>query len=736
MRKLALFTAGFSAAAAVYVYLFREVRALWIAGACLLVSPVCLKLGLRRISAILLGLCAGLVWCFGYQQIHLAPADRLCGREQVLTVTLTQDPVETTFGCRAMVEISVDGISYDAVLYGKEDLQKADAGDRVTGTMKVEAAGLDISDGESLYHRSLGAMLILFAQDELAVEDVQPVWYVRLRQWLQDRIDVLYTGDTAGLICAILTGDRSGLPYAVENDLSVAGMSHTIAVSGMHVSILLAMLAFCLGGDLRLTAIIGLPAILAFTLMTGASPSACRAAVMQSMMLAAPLIHRRNDPVTTLGAAVLLLLLQNPWSIASVSLQLSAASVGGLLLFSGPIQRRILSLRKKPEPVLRFAASGLSASLSATLAALPLTVFYFEKISIAAVLSNLFLLWAVTAVFTLGLLSCFLGGAGVVLAVPVHWLSSLILTGCRWIASFPYAAAYPQNLPLMIWAVLAYGLVFWLLFAKQLRPLPVLAVMSTLFLCCILWGRYRFLAGNPVIRVLDVGQGQSVLWEAGGFTAVIDCGGQYPHEAGELAARSLHSGGQTSVDAVIVTHYDSDHAGGVLQLLDRVDAGIVLLPDIPDESGLRQAIETAAETQGCPVVPVSDLTELEFSGGKLTVYPPVFRENDTNSGICVLASAAEYDMLITGDLDRFLEMRLLSRWDLPQVELLVAGHHGAWDSTCQALLDRVKPQVAAISVGTDNSYGHPAQETLDRLAAAGTAVYRTDLDGTIVFRNQ
>ena len=136
----------------------------------------------------------------------------------------------------------------------------------------------------------------------------------------------------------------------------------------------------------------------------------------------------------------------------------------------------------------------------------------------------------------------------------------------------------------------------------------------------------------------------------------------------------------------------------------------------------------------CPVTMVSTLTELEFSGGKLTVYPPVSRENDNNSGICVLASAAEYDILITGDLDRFMEMRLISQWQLPQAELLVAGHHGAESSTSTILLETVRPKTVAISVGADNHYGHPSAETLERIQAAGAAVYRTDLQGTLVFR--
>ena len=231
-----------------------------------------------------------------------------------------------------------------------------------------------------------------------------------------------------------------------------------------------------------------------------------------------------------------------------------------------------------------------------------------------------------------------------------------------------------------------------------------------------------------------MGQGQATIWEYEGFTAVLDCGGSYPEEAGEQVVRTLHGGGQTHVDAVVITHYDADHAGGVPQLLYRLRVGTLLLPDVPDESGLRQKIVDAAEAAGCRVVLVSAETELEFSGGKLTVYPPISRENDNNSGICVLASAAGYDMLMTGDFDQYLEMRMISRRQLPQVELLVAGHHGAKSATSQVLLDMVMPQNVAISVGADNYYGHPSPDTLSRIEACGAGVFRTDIDGTLVFR--
>ncbi len=736
MRKLALFSAGFALAAALFVYLQWGRWVLWPAGICLVLSPCCLRLGLGRCCAVLLGLAAGLLWCFGYGEIRLGPADRACGNQQVICAVLLDSPEETAYGSRAVVEVSLEEKNYRAMLYGEENLMAAKPGDQVRCLAQIKSS-LSREDQENrFYHRSAGTMLLLYAQSEPELQSGTPTWTTALRLWFQKRICSLYGEEISPLLLALLTGDQRNLSYARRNDLSVAGLSHVVSVSGLHVAVLLSALAMCFGYHPRLTALFGIPVLLAFVLMTGAAPSACRAAVMQILMITAPLVRRENDPWTNLSAASLLLLMENPWSIADVGFQLSFAAVSGLLLFSSPLQKRLLGQKKRPGFLWNMAVSGIAACLSATVATLPLTTYYFGILSLCAVLTNLLTLWAVNIMLILGLASCLLGGMGTVLALPVTVLSHYVLWLVETAARFPYGAAYLSNVPLMVWGVCAYVLATWLLLREKPLSFWPLTVMTAAFLTCILWGRWEYGHNAPVYRILDVGQGQCVLLELGELTAVVDCGGEYPEEAGEIAARTLHSGGQTHVDILALTHYDSDHAGGAEQLLHRVSVGMVLLPDVPDERGVRAAIEKAAEEAGSRVLAISSLTKMSFRGGEITVYPPCFREDENNGGICVLATAEEYDILITGDLDQMAELRLLSHWDLPEVEVLAAGHHGAKTSTGTTLLEVTHPQYVAISVGAGNPYGHPARETLERILHSGAEIIRTDEAGTIVLRRR
>ncbi|MBP3633603.1 MAG: DNA internalization-related competence protein ComEC/Rec2 [Oscillospiraceae bacterium] len=715
MRKLAIFAAGFALAAACYVYLHLDARAFWIAGACVALSLLCRVFTVRRVSIACLGLAVGLLWCCLYQQLWLQDAFAMNETEQTVQVRVSQYPRQTTRGASVLCTLNGHG----AVLYGKEELLPLTPGDFVTCRAKVKV------QTDDLYLMANDNLLMLYAKSELTIEKGDPTWAEQIRIFLQSRIHTLYEGEAAGLVKALLTGDRSGLSYQTTNAMSVAGVSHAVAVSGMHVSILITMIAMLCGYSPKLTALFGIPIVVSFALMTGASPSVCRAAVMQILLLCAPLARRERDNATTLGAAALLILAQNPWCIASVSFQLSFAAVAGLMLFCERIQNRLLSFRKASGAVWNFISSGMAATLSATLLTLPLTIFYFGILSLAAPLVNLLVLWAVTGVFTLGLCSCVLGGLGAAVAWIVSILCRYILGVCTITASVPFAAAYPQNVPLMVWGVLLYLLAAAVLTFDRFPVRWSLCVMTLGFVACVMTSHWGFVSHPWRLTALDVGQGQSLVLQIGDYTALIDCGGSAPQKAGEQAARFFHSAGITHIDALIVTHFDADHVGGVEQFLSRVETDMVFLP-----LGENETVQTLRgyDTKLCTV---ADLTQVELPEGSLTIYPPILKENDNNSGICVLATAAEYDILITGDMDQNAERCLLSIWELPDVELLIAGHHGAATSTSQQLLDTVRPETVLISVGSGNAYGHPHQETLDRIRSVGAQIWRTDVDGTI-----
>lgn len=217
---------------------------------------------------------------------------------------------------------------------------------------------------------------------------------------------------------------------------------------------------------------------------------------------------------------------------------------------------------------------------------------------------------------------------------------------------------------------------------------------------------------------------------AGDRVALVDCGGSARRNAGDLAADYLGTVGVDRVDLLILTHYHADHANGVLELLARMEVSALAVPDVDREDALRQELLAAAEDHGVQVWFVSDDQRLSFGPAELTLYAPLGAGDANEAGLSVLFQGAGFSALLTGDMGEDIEARLVKYGNLPDIDLLVVGHHGSRSAASQLLLETVTPEAAVISCGY-NTYGHPAPETLGRLAAAGCDIYRTDQQGNL-----
>ena len=231
------------------------------------------------------------------------------------------------------------------------------------------------------------------------------------------------------------------------------------------------------------------------------------------------------------------------------------------------------------------------------------------------------------------------------------------------------------------------------------------------------------------ITAVDVGQGQSIILQQDGKYYVVDCGGDTGDEAANRTIQLLFSQGVFRLDGVILTHYDADHAGGVEKLMSIVPTDTLYLPVLDKENDYKEAL---TEQFGDKVHWVQNDVLLEAAD--ITIIPSDDTQDSNESSLCILFQPENCDILITGDRSEVGELALMEDIDLPDLELLIAGHHGSRTSTSWELLNATRPEIVIISVGEDNRYGHPTWETLERLDLFGCAVYRTDLEGTIIFR--
>ena len=485
-----------------------------------------------------------------------------------------------------------------------------------------------------------------------------------------------------------------------------------------------------------MTAACAIPLLVFYAVFTGCSPSVLRACVMLSLLVAAPLFRRESDGPTALTTALLLILLANPFAAASISLQLSFAAVAGIL-FLTPRLYKLLEKGKKHGKIFHLTASGFSATMGALIFTVPLSAWYFGTLVLVSPLSNLLCLWAASGVFLLGLAAVAAGFLWLPLGAAIGFIPKLgiqyILLAAHGLAKLPYHAVYFSNPYLKYWLAFAYLLfaMAWLFRPTRGRTYGLAALLSAgTLVVTVLLGTARYGSGLDAV-VLDVGQGQSVVLASGGTFALVDCGsGNNWYGPGEAAAHQLRTMGCWRLDYLILTHYDKDHVSGVTGLLARLPVDTLLVPESLDDAGLREAVLSAAERYETAVEFVTSAQELSLGYAALTVFPPLGETGDNERGVSVLASARENDILITGDMDSATEKKLLAAYDLPDLEALVVGHHGSKYSTSLDLLEALEPETACISVGS-NSYGHPAEETLRRLAEQGCTVYRTDMQGSI-----
>ena len=367
-------------------------------------------------------------------------------------------------------------------------------------------------------------------------------------------------------------------------------------------------------------------------------------------------------------------------------------------------------------------------TLGATVATLPLCAVHFGTVSLAAVLTNLLILWAVSLIFYGLLAMCLMGlfwqSAGILLGKAVTMLIQYVLWTAETIANFPLASVYTKSPYITVWFVFAYIILVVFIVCKNRKTyeLPCCLVLG---LCLALLASWKEPGGADVLfTVLDVGQGQCILMQTEGRSYMVDCGGSSDSMAADAAAETLLSQGISKLDGLILTHYDRDHAGGVENLLSRIDVDMMILP--PIFSAL--PLESENILYAC-----EDLV-LTTDQSKIYIYSSPNAGTSNEMSLCILFDTENCDILITGDRNLLGEHALLQRNSIGDVDVLVAGHHGSADSTGDELLAAVCPEIVCISAGVGNIYGHPHRELLRRLESHGCTVYRTDLHGDIVIR--
>ncbi len=582
----------------------------------------------------------------------------------------------------------------------------------------------------------------------------------------------------AGLGAAMMIGLRDLVARDVAADFRTSGLSHVVAISGWHICLLAAVVTAALGRlSRRRRALVVVLVVIAYSILAGASPSILRAAVMASVALLARESGRASRASLALGLTCFGLILAEPRTVEDVGFQLSAAATAGLLCWSARLRAWLEG--HLPAQTPGWLLEALSVSLAAQAATLPLILFHFGSLSAVAPLANLIVAPIVAPAMLLTVLA-FAAGGLIALGVPALLLAPITLVSAIGVgamigiaqltARLPFAAIQVPE-PLNVAAAVA-TLVLIAIIARR-RPTRTAAATSaerlaqrrtairlpvrlsprrltlgggTASLCVmlVLVGAARP-DGRLHVTILDIGQGDAILLQGPtGGRALIDTGPD-PDRLLALLDQRLPAWDRR-VDLVVLTHPHEDHVAGLALLLDRYRIGAIVEPGMvgagPGDAAYRRRLtELGRETR---VVAAGDRLWLDGIAldvewplpGRVLLRAPDGGRAINNVSIVLDVRFGQRRMLFSGDVEEDIDPHLLAtgiagKHGGSRLDVLKVAHHGSGTATTDAFVETLDPQIAVISAGSGNPYGHPSGETVARLAESGARLFRTDLDGSV-----
>lgn len=592
-----------------------------------------------------------------------------------------------------------------------------------------EAGGFD----EAGYLRRQGIHVVLRASSYRLVGRRGGLGAVadRLRRGVNEALESVPAGERRAVLAGVALGEDEGLEEGLRNDFRASGLYHLLAVSGQNV-------AYVVAGTIVLVWTLGLPrwlgeagalvTVFAYVLAVGWQPSVVRAGIAGGLASLAWLSSRPRDRWYFLLVGAAVLLGWNPYSLLEPGFQLSFTAVAAIFLLVPWIAARL-----EGYPVPQKLAEVIALSAACGLVTAPVLWLHFGAIPVYSVLANALAAPVVGPLLGLVLAAAVLHPlvpeAAAVLVWLDAWLAGYLAFCARLVGGLPYAQAGSAQAV----GVLAGAAVLVVLFLRMRGPYVrrSVALLGLVAALAVAWKSLPADTPPPPkglrITVLDVGQGDAILLQVAEGAVLVDEG---PPEAD--VAHQLDELGVDRLAVLVLTHPERDHVGGAANVLESTDVQAVLDPGIPADSEYERAALAVARDHDVPVVLAR--AGRGFSLGRLRVRvlwpaeeaPP---GGDPNKhAIVLVASYGRIDALLTADAEGDVTVPLRP----PPVEILKVAHHGSADTFLPELLELTRPQVAVVSAGRDNDYGHPTPSTLAALEGSpGLTIYRTDRDGRV-----
>ena len=546
---------------------------------------------------------------------------------------------------------------------------------------------------------------------------------------------------SAAVVSAILIGDRTGLDANVERRLQEAGTYHVIAISGGNIAILAALCVICLRllrAGPRSSALLVILTLTAYGSLVEGGSSVGRATLMAGIYFAAQLWDHRTPPLNAVALTAAVLLYADPLQAVDPGFALTFGATIGIL---GIGTSKLIGL-VSPVTRLRAPAALLAASTCAELVLLPISAFVFSRVTFAGLVINFAAIPLMAVVQIAGMAAVALTSLSNVLAQSSGWVAHLAVEGLIRSAAlvdvFPWLTWRVAPPPLWVMAVYYVALIA-VASGRFIRATTPVLIAAGIWVVC---GPVLPARSVPPLRVtfLDVGQGDAAIVQfPNGRTLGVDAGGSASGTfdiGARVVAPAFWALGVRRLDYLSVSHGDTDHIGGAVSLFRdfrpfEVWEGVPVPPHAPTRD-----LRALADRAGSIWRTLQPGDRAHFGAVELMVHhppPPEWeRQRVRNDDSEVLEIRyGGVSIVFTGDIGREVEQAIAPSFDDAPIRIVKVPHHGSATSSSQVFLDALRPDIAVISAGRGNPFGHPVASVLERYRSAGSAIYRTDQDGAV-----
>lgn len=562
-----------------------------------------------------------------------------------------------------------------------------------------------------------------------------------IQKYIKDTINGTLTDEEGNLLLAILLGDKDKLSEDIQESFKTSNLSHMLAVSGAHVSYIILGLTYVLQNSIigkKNGKIVCIIFLLAFMAITNFTPSVTRACIMAILTLLSSIIYRKSDVYTNISVAALITLIFNPYSLLDLGFQLSYGGTIGIIIFIKRIQEK-----KSNSKVINYIKQMALVSIYANIIIIPIMMYHFNTVSFTFIISNIMASPILGIIVITGFLfiiaSITVKPLTRLIAIFIKPILSILIKISQICSKLPFSNILVVT-PYMFNVISYYAIILYCIKSKKNNKCKII-ICLLIVLILINFIIYIF-PQKLRIFFIDVGQGDSTLIiTPDKKTVLIDGGGSDSFDVGEkVLLPYLLDRRILKIDYVLISHFDTDHCGGILTIMEKVKVKNIIISEQAEHSENYERFKKLMIHKKIRLIEVKKGDKIKI--GRYSEFKILFptsrllSENPlNNNSIVAQFNYNNFKMLFTGDIEKLAEQQILKTEKAEiRADILKVAHHGSKTSSIPEFIKAVKPKIALIGVGKNNTFGHPNQQTIKNLENIKCRIYRTDLQGEIIIK--